>query len=283
MTYMLYHGDCCEVLRTIPAGSVDAIITDPPYPCIKRDYGYWTEAAWMEMMRAVIPELRRVLKPRGSAMLALQPNSERIGQMRTWLWEFLAWVGREWNVVQDTYWWNTCAMPNVHTRREHSLLRPSMKHLVWLGAPDCYRDQDAILWSESDENRVQRATARAGRRYYPSGHNRDAQRISGAAEERGGVTPYNVFPVANSDSCTSAGARGHGAGTPIELSRRLIRYICPPGGLVLDPFAGTGSIGVAALREGRRYLGIERLPHYVASAEQWLAETTAAHPLQAAQ
>jgi 16S rRNA G966 N2-methylase RsmD len=40
------------------------------------------------------------------------------------------------------------------------------------------------------------------------------------------------------------------------------RYICPPGGIVLDPFAGSGTAGVAALREGRRAVLIERHPPY---------------------
>ena len=40
--------------------------------------------------------------------------------------------------------------------------------------------------------------------------------------------------------------------------RWLVRLVCPPGGLVLDPFAGSGSTGVAALEERRRFLGVER-------------------------
>ena len=42
----------------------------------------------------------------------------------------------------------------------------------------------------------------------------------------------------------------------------LIRLVCPPGGVLLDPFVGSGSTGVAALREHRRFLGIERDPTY---------------------
>ena len=45
--------------------------------------------------------------------------------------------------------------------------------------------------------------------------------------------------------------------------RRLVRLITPPGGTVLDPFAGSGSTGVAAVMEGARFLGIEREAEYV--------------------
>jgi DNA modification methylase len=50
---------------------------------------------------------------------------------------------------------------------------------------------------------------------------------------------------------------------PLELMRWLVRLITPPGGLVLDPFTGSGSTGAAAVLEGRLFLGIEREGKYV--------------------
>jgi DNA modification methylase len=50
---------------------------------------------------------------------------------------------------------------------------------------------------------------------------------------------------------------------PIELMRWLVRLLTPPGGLVLDPFAGSGSTGAAAILEGARFLGIERERDYI--------------------
>jgi site-specific DNA-methyltransferase (adenine-specific) len=44
--------------------------------------------------------------------------------------------------------------------------------------------------------------------------------------------------------------------------RELVRLITPPGGLVLDPFTGSGTTGMAARLEGRRFLGIEREPEF---------------------
>ena len=59
--------------------------------------------------------------------------------------------------------------------------------------------------------------------------------------------------------------------------RWLCRLITPPGGLVLDPFAGSGSTGIAALAEGFRFLGIERDPRYAEIAMARLSYG-AAHP-----
>ncbi len=50
---------------------------------------------------------------------------------------------------------------------------------------------------------------------------------------------------------------------PIELMRWLVRLLTPHGGLVLDPFTGSGSTGAAAVLEGARFLGIEREAIYL--------------------
>jgi DNA modification methylase len=50
---------------------------------------------------------------------------------------------------------------------------------------------------------------------------------------------------------------------PLELMRWLARLVVPAGGLVLDPFAGSGSTGVGAVMEGRTFLGLEREGDYV--------------------
>ena len=268
--WTLHTGDCREVLRTLEAGSVDAVICDPPYAEIDRAYGRLSETAWATLMHDIVSHLRRTLKPSGSAMLVLQPNSEHVGKMRPWVWDFLSWCCREWNVIQDAYWWNHTAFPTVGASRRYGLLRPSLKYCIWLGAPDCYRDQAAVLWEASATTKGWSLEDRL-MRYNPSGaHNRPG-RACATALERGGVTPFNVLPLANTDSMHSAGALGHGAGTPLALCRWWVRYLCPPGGTVLDPFSGSASTGVAALREGRRYVGIEQDARYADASRQRLA------------
>lgn len=69
----------------------------------------------------------------------------------------------------------------------------------------------------------------------------------------------------------SAKEREHQTQKPVELLQRLLRVVCPPGGLVVDPFAGSGTTGVAALKEGRRFIGIERDDEYVEIARARLS------------
>ena len=63
------------------------------------------------------------------------------------------------------------------------------------------------------------------------------------------------------------GARNHHPTVkPVALMRWLVRLVTPPGGLVLDPFAGSGTTGLACIKEQCRFLGIEREAEYVAIA-----------------
>lgn len=272
------EGDCLEVLKTLPDASIDAVITDPPYPEIDRAYGRWTEGEWWELMMGVCREVRRILKPTGSAVFILQPNSEKVGRMRGWLWRFMAWVCSEWNMVQDAWWWNFTAAPTRHCNRQYGLMRPSLKACVWAGPPECWRDQSAVLWSQSEANK---AIVRSDRalQYRPSGLNMRRGVCAGVADERGGVTPFNMLPFSPGNSHSSAGSYGHGAGTPLPLMQWWARYICPPGGTVLDPFAGSGTAGIAALREGRDAVLIERKPEYVEIIHRRLAAERAKTPL----
>tara|TARA_R110000824_G_scaffold11622_13_gene50973 strand:+ start:8084 stop:8899 length:816 start_codon:yes stop_codon:yes gene_type:complete len=64
----------------------------------------------------------------------------------------------------------------------------------------------------------------------------------------------------------------HPTPKPISLMSYLVRVYCPPAGIVLDPFCGSGSTGIAALLEGRRFCGIDLDPHYIDIAEQRIAE-----------
>ncbi len=82
--------------------------------------------------------------------------------------------------------------------------------------------------------------------------------------ERLPARALDLFP----NSGTSGDARNpHPCVKPIELMRWLIRLACPPGGLVLDPTCGSGTTGVAAVLEGRDFVGIEMEPLYLQISE----------------
>jgi hypothetical protein len=255
----IIEGDAVEMMRTLPDASVDAIISDPPYPEIDRPYGRMTEPEWHALMRGVVAESRRVLRSHGSAVFVLQPNSLVVGSLRGWLWRFMAWACDEWNIVQDAWWWNYTTPP-IGGAPHRGLLRPSVKACVWLGPPDCYRDQEAVLWLESERNKAMRSVERADR--HSKGHHRvdrvNNRRMGEAALERGGVTPFNLIPVPGGDRWNGGGVDGHTAATPPALAEWWVRYISPEGGTVCDPFCGSGVMGSAAVSLWRNFVGIDK-------------------------
>lgn len=75
------------------------------------------------------------------------------------------------------------------------------------------------------------------------------------------------------------GRNHHPTVKPIELMRWLVRLVTPAGGVVLDPFTGSGTTGIAAVIEGREFVGIEREAEYAEIAERRIKHWLATKPL----
>ena len=101
-----------------------------------------------------------------------------------------------------------------------------------------------------------------------------AERDAGC--ERLPARALDLFPNAQGSRKPAVARNPHPTVKPLELMRWLVRLLCPPGGLVLDPTVGSGTTGAAAALEGRRFLGIELEPAYLeiaaARIEHWAGE-----------
>ena len=162
--------------------------------------------------------------------------------------------------------WSTNSLPTTATNRKFGLMRQSVKMCIWLGEPDCYRNQENVLWSPSDamsaRNRSDRALRNpaSGKRYRNSS-------IAKTCDEREGVTPFNLLPIS---SYTESGVAGdHPASTPYEVATWWCKYILPPDGVLLDCFAGSGGILQAGLDLGAsKVIGIEKMKKYLTIAKK---------------
>jgi DNA modification methylase len=172
-------------------------------------------------------------------------------------------------MIQDVWWWNYTMMPTTHCARHNGLLRCSVKANVWLGPEDCYRNQDEILWEQSESNKAHKLSDRALKKY-PSGSSMREGRCIETANERGGSTPFNLLPISSGSGKRKGSV--HGAATPFTLCEWWVRYITPKGGTVLDPFSGTATVGLAAIENGRNYIGIEQMKEYHDEAVQVIAD-----------
>lgn len=248
MKYELHHGDCVEVMASMPAESVDAIVTSPPYAeqrkstyggIPEKDYPAWT-VAWMA-------EARRVLKPNGSALINISPHVKN-GQLAEYVLRTrLALRGAGWNEVDELIWHKTDAMPTGHKDRPR-------------------RSWESILWFSKHGRPYSNAKANGSAPTQVTKAHNSGQGVRngwGWLDTGTGKTPTvarcpNVIAMP-----TGTTPSGHPASYPWKLAEWMGKLVCPPGGAILDPFSGSASTGVAAIRNGWDYIGIDAVAEYV--------------------
>lgn len=292
----LYLGDALTALQSLPDASINCCVTSPPYFGL-RDYGnpgqYGLEASpaeYVERMRVLFAEVRRVLANDGTLWLNIgdsyvgNPNSGSASLNRKsgdgkhsagaavrveglpikggglppksllgipWRVAF-ALQDDGWTLRNDIIWAKPNGMPESVTDR----LSTKHEHLFLFAKSRRY-------WFDLDPIREEAATAdRDGpRRSYAHGsassmNGGEHQVMSGPFAELPlnpkGRNPGDVWTIP-----TQPFTEAHFAVFPVEIPRRAIAAGCKPGGVVLDPFSGSGTTGLAAAELGRRYVGID--------------------------
>lgn len=217
----LLHGDCLEILPTLEARSVDAVVTDPPYFLPAAHYNTRSATARSlgdlsilnHYFRDVFAAVRRVLKPNGFMYCFCDGQSYPV---------FYVTVYPHFKRVRPLIWDKMTSINGYSWRHQHEL----------------------ILFGESDDSPA-----------VPTGD--------------GDVLRCRAVPIKE---------REHLAQKPVELLARLIAKTTPPGGIVLDPFMGSGATGEAAIKVGCSFVGIDVNEDYHAIAQRRI-EDAAAQPL----
>lgn len=233
-------------------------------------------AEYVETMRALFAEVRRVLADDGTLWLNLGDSyasgsrssyastgkaAGRVGASRPtsnlpgknllgipWRVAF-ALQDDGWILRNDIIWSKPNAMPEsvsdrLSTRHEHLFM--------FSKSPRYWFDLDPIREPHvSTPDREGKNALRGQKAMRPVGPN------SGAYSE-GGRNPGDVWTIA-----TQPFAEAHFAVMPAELARRAVVAGCKPGGTVLDPFSGSGTTGLVAQRNGRKYVGIDLSADYL--------------------
>jgi site-specific DNA-methyltransferase (adenine-specific) len=122
-------------------------------------------------------------------------------------------------------------------------------------------------------------TGGASRFYYVAKASRSERNagLEGMPEQVISVWGGDEDDLSEGKKSTIARANHHPTVKPIALMRWLVRLVTPPGGLVLDPFNGSGSTGIAAVLEGFRYIGIEQAAEYAEIARCRIAHWEGEH------
>ena len=321
-------GDAAEVLRALPAGSIDFAMTSPPYwgKRVYAEEGIGLEGdyhAYLAAMLAVTGELLRVLKPTGSFWLNV--GDSYLGKRLLMLpWRLAIAMSDEqgWVLRNDVVWHKVKGGPdnaldklrNVHEPVFHfvkqakgyfydadAIRKPPGQSRVVNGSVVSatgvtgvrYKRQIELSTVLSDDEKTAASDAlddvlacvAAGElsdfRMVIRGQQRtthsDSERVSGRAKElrdRGfyflkyhprGSKPGDVWDIIPEDTQSR---KRHFAPYPEDLCRMPLLATCPPGGIALDPFCGTGTTNAVAMQLGRKSVGIDLSLDYLEHAIQ---------------
>lgn len=233
----LMLGDCLDLMRDIPDGSVDLVLTDPPYGT--------TQCKW----DAVIPfdamwaNVKRVLKRNGAAIFtASQPFTSALV------------MSNAAEFSQELVWRKNKASGHLNAKR-----RPLTAHeniLLFCSGPFTYNPQKTSGHRPANFAKRKKPTQVYGAQV--------ATEYAGGNTDRYPTTVLD-FAVVNNDG-TGEG-RFHPTQKPVEMMEWLIRTYTNEGETVLDFTMGSGTTGVACVNTGRNFIGIERDEGYFKIAQ----------------
>lgn len=261
----ILHGDCRELLKTLPSACVDLVITSPPYADQRKStYGGISPDNYVEWFLPIAAELFRVLKPSGSFVLNIK---EKVvdGQRHTYVLELILEMKKQGWLWTEEYIW--------HKRNCYPGKWPNRFRDAWERCLHFTKEKNFAMYQES----VMVPTGDWAKSRLKNLSDTDKRRDNSKVESGFGKKISNwigrdmAYPTNVLHFATECGNKNHPATFPLELPSWFTRLFTQPGDVVLDPFVGSGTTAEAARRAGRHYLGIELSADYVALAEAALS------------
>lgn len=261
----IFQGDCLDVMRAMPAGSVDLIVTSPPYAeKRKKQYDSIPPDAYPEWFCERSAEMRRILKPVGSFVLNMAEHIED-GERVTYVEDTVRAVRQQgWRCPDKYIWIKTNGMQGRWDRR----FRNAWEYCFHFALSKKYRMYKDAVMVPPKPSTVRRYNSKsasdAKRRASGTGSGMTIQSFAGPPPKM--VYPTNVIMLPNATKNT-----GHPAAFPVGLPLHFTKLFTTPGDMVLDPFVGGGSTLVAAAKLGRRAAGIDTLQKYCNTSRKRIA------------
>lgn len=261
----IIEGNCLEVLRCLPAQSVDLIVTSPPYAKQRsKTYGGVDPDKYVEWFSPISEALQRVLKPTGSFVLNIKEPAIK-GERHTFVLELIIVLRQQgWLWTEEYCWHKKNSFPGKWSNR----FRDGWERCLHFNLQKKFAMyQDAVKvpmgdWAESRLKSLSETDKRRDNSKVGSPFGKNVSNWVG----RDLVYPDNVLHMA-----TECANRGHSATFPVALPSWFIKLFTEAGNVVLDPFMGSGTTAVACQLLDRKYIGIEIDPGYCKLARERLA------------
>jgi DNA modification methylase len=248
-------GDSAQWLPALPPGSVDLWFTSPPY-ADARAYSRIHPDRYVEWFLPYSNSMLAATRDTGWLVLNIKNRVAKSGpvqgQRHPYVYQLvLALQQQGWRWL-ETYIWSK---PNAVPGRFGPRTKDSFEYVyAFARGQKPYFDLSAIRvpYRTTPEEIERRKLDRLGRRNTDAGFGRDRT----TTYLHGGADPGNVVSVPQTYN-QHKGAGGHTAAMPEGLAEFFVKACSPAGGVVLDPFAGSGTTAVVARRLGRRAGGLE--------------------------
>jgi DNA modification methylase len=259
-------------------GKTDLIFTSPPFPLVSpKKYGNLVGEEYLEWISKLIPDLIKLLSPKGSLVVEIG-NSWNKGEptmstlpLRTLM--SIADAGNL-NICQQMVWHNPGKLPGpatwVNVNRER--ITDSFTHVWWYSKslhPNADNRKVLNPYTPAMKNLISKKSYNHGDR--PSGHKISEK---GFLSDNGGSIPRSTLIYANTgfdveyrDWCKKYRVPQHPARMPIALAEFFIKFLTKKGDNVLDPFGGSCTTGRAAENLSRNWVCVEKNKEYLVGAK----------------
>ena len=295
----IYQGDSLQVLKTLPSESIDCVITSPPYWQL-RDYDVDGQLGleenffeYINKLCDIFDEIKRILKKDGTCFVNiadtysgkkkgktddkvfsyLKENSQKINKKSIIQEKCLCQIpsrfaiemtNRGWILRNRLIWHKPNAMPSSASDRftvDYEDIFFFVKNKKY------YFDNKATQEQAISNNKIKDLGTR-GKQGYSKAHGggRDSSGGLGYSEE-GKRKKRSVWTIN-----TKPFSEAHFATFPEKLIEPMIKAGCPEGGIILDPFMGSGTTAVVARKLDRKYIGIELNEKYCKIAQDRLRQ-----------
>ena len=243
---VLYPGDCTDLLRELPDHSVQLVVTSPPYN-IGKEYEKKTPLqAYLEEQEKVIAECVRVLAPQGSMC-----------------WQVGNFVDNGAIVPLDSVLYPIFVQHGLQMRNR----------IIWHFEHGLHCSRrfsgryETIIWFTKSSDYVFNLDPVRVPQKYPGKKYFKGPKAGQYSCNPLGKNPGDLWIIPNVKS-NHVEKTEHPCQFPVELIERLVLSMTNEGDLVFDPFLGSGTSIIAAIRHGRRGAGVEIHPKYIELAKQ---------------
>ena len=254
---VILQADCLEALPTLDTGSFDLIFTSPPYAeRRKKVYGGIPEERYVEWFLPIALELKRVLKPTGSFFLNIKPHTKN-GERCLYVFDLVKAVKQQAGFrFVDEFCWVKNPFPGGLKGRFKNAFEP--------------------IYHFAKSPEIKMNPLACGTEIKAESIARSYRKQCGAPKNGSGMTgmnttnirnlelarPSNVVVVNNVSNQFSDKQR-HPATFPEKLVEFFVKSFTDEGDSVLDPFAGSGTVGLACQKLKRGFTLIEKEPTFI--------------------